>query len=242
MKVACIVPAYNEAGRIRRVLDVLLRCANLDEIIVVDDGSTDGTRVAASSVDGPRVFSLPHNAGKGAAMQAGAGLTDADVILFLDADLMNLTEEHVNRLIEPVISGEAAMSIGKFRGGRFLTDLAQRISPNISGQRAIRRELFLGVPRLHTSRMDVEVRINRYARRKRWRVKYVALPKVTHPLKEEKLGVWHGVLARTRMYREILSALLLDRNGVETRGTPETAVVTMPEGERSKKPAHSRRG
>ena len=233
MKVACVVPAFNEADRIGRVLDVVSRCTGVNEVIVIDDGSTDGTHAAASRYEGLRVYSLPRNAGKGAAMQAGATLTNADVLLFLDADLINLTQDHVERLLAPVVSGDATMAIGRFRGGRFLTDLAQKISPNISGQRAVLRDHFLKVPRLQAARMDVEVRINRYARRHRWRVKYVSLLKVTHPLKEEKLGVFRGVLARTRMYREILVAVLLDRNGADG-ATPATAVVKLIERRRTK--------
>jgi len=211
VKVACVIPAYNEEKRIRRVLDVVRQCSCVDEVIVVSDGSTDGTYAVARSVAGVRAFSLPTNCGKGAAMRAGASLTDADVILFLDADLINLTVDHVCKLVEPVEFREATMAIGKFRGGRWLTDMAQRISPNISGQRAVRRHLFLEVPKLTSARMDVEVRINRYAWRKRWKVRYVPLVGVTHPLKEEKLGVVRGLWSRTKMYRDIFIAVILDR-------------------------------
>lgn len=227
MRVACIVPAFNEAGRIGHVLEAVAASPQVSEIIVVDDGSSDGTAGAAMRHRNVRVYSLPHNVGKGAAMRAGATVTTADVLLFLDADLMHLEPRHVALLLEPVLSGEAAMSIGRFSGGRFLTDLAQRVSPNISGQRAIRRSLFLEVPRLDCSRMDVEVRLNRYARRKRWPVRRVPLHGVTHPMKEEKLGLLRGALERARMYRDIVRTVLFDRNGVEAFSSSDTAADTL---------------
>ncbi|GMV36500.1 MAG: hypothetical protein AMXMBFR61_10080 [Fimbriimonadales bacterium] len=237
MRVACIVPAFNEAGRISQVLEAVAACPLVSEIIVVDDGSSDGTASAAMRHPNVRVYRLPHNVGKGAAMRAGALVTSADVLLFLDADLRNLAPRHVDVLLQPVLSGEAAMCIGRFCGGRFLTDLAQRVSPNISGQRAIRRSLFLEVPKLDCSRMDVEVRINRYARRKRWPVRRVPLRGVTHPMKEEKLGLFRGALERARMYREILRTVLLERNGLEASSPPDLATISLanpePEGAES---------
>ncbi|MEP0765648.1 MAG: glycosyltransferase family 2 protein [Fimbriimonadia bacterium] len=227
MRVACIVPAFNEAGRICQVLEAVAACPLVSEIIVVDDGSSDGTAGAAMRHPDVRVYRLPHNVGKGAAMRAGATVTSADVLLFLDADLLNLQPCHVSVLLEPVLSGEAAMSIGRFCGGRFLTDLAQRVSPNISGQRAIRRSLFLEVPRLDCSRMDVEVRINRYARRRRWPVRRVPLHGVTHPMKEEKLGLLRGAIERARMYRDILLTVLLDRNGFRSDPQSDFAAANL---------------
>ncbi|GIV04799.1 MAG: hypothetical protein KatS3mg016_0374 [Fimbriimonadales bacterium] len=148
MKVAAIVPAYNEATRIERVLGVLTQCPSLHEIIVVNDGSLDDTATVAlqfaqhqATPNTPpvRVINLPVNRGKGGAMFAGATATDADVIIFFDADLIGLKPEHVERILKPVLEGEVAMSIGVFRGGRLSTDMAQILVPYISGQRALLR-------------------------------------------------------------------------------------------------------
>ena len=152
MKVAAIVPAYNEATRIEGVLQVLLQCPQLHEVLVVNDGSVDNTaevvaRLARDS-NTPllRLINLPVNRGKGGAMFAGATATDADVVIFFDADLIGLKPDHVARILRPVLEGDAAMSIGVFRGGRFSTDIAQVLVPYISGQRAMLRELFTEIP------------------------------------------------------------------------------------------------
>ena len=66
-------------------------------------------------------------------MAAGVAATDASVLLFLDADLVGLTQQHVLDLLNPVIAGEVDMSVGVFRGGRVFTDLAQVLVPTSPG-------------------------------------------------------------------------------------------------------------
>src|SRR5687767_6720203 len=108
MTVCAIVPAYNEAARVTAVLDAIAQAKRVDEIIVVDDGSSDSTRETAASHPAAgagrlRAFRQEPNQGKGAAMRRGADETDADVLLFLDADLIGLTPAHVDALAAPVV-------------------------------------------------------------------------------------------------------------------------------------------
>lgn len=203
MKVAAVVPAYNEERTIGTVLSVLTKCRALDEVVVVSDGSTDGTAEVARRFP-CRVVELPVNQGKGAALRAGTAATEAEVLVFLDADLVGLRESHVTDLLLPVAQGEVDMTVGTFRGGRLATDLAQAITPFLSGLRAMRRELFEEIPQVEATRFGVEVALTRHAHRRRLRVKEVPLPGLTHVMKEEKLGFWTGVCARLRMYWEIL--------------------------------------
>src|SRR5690606_7080704 len=104
----------------------------VDEIIVVSDGSTDATPQVAEQF-GAKVINLSMNLGKGGAMKVGVTHCNADTVLFLDADLIGLTPRHIKNLLQPVINDEVAMSIGVFGDGRFSTDLAQKISPFLSG-------------------------------------------------------------------------------------------------------------
>ena len=223
MRAACaVVPAYNEAERIARVLDTLHACPSVREIIVVDDGSLDDTYAAACAhpaVAAGKLRVLQHNPnrGKGAAMMTGADATSADVVVFLDADLIGLTPAHVESLVEPVLSGKVAMSLGVFMGGRFWTDLAQRLAPNISGQRAIRRDVFLSIPCVSKSRYGVELAITGFVIEEGLPICRVVLTDVTHPMKEEKLGFFRGVTARMRMYWQMLPYLLRRRRKKQRR-------------------------
>jgi len=89
MKLSIIIPAYNEAATIAHVVDAVLAVPLFveKEIIVVDDGSTDGTSEAISGREGVTVVSHEHNKGKGAAIVTGLSLSHGDYVLIQDADL-----------------------------------------------------------------------------------------------------------------------------------------------------------
>jgi len=125
--------------------------------------------------------------------------------------LVGLHPEHLRLLVEPVAAGDADMCIGLFRGGRSWTDLWQKLVPYISGQRALRRELFLSVPRVRDARSGAEVALTHHARIHGWRVARVPLVGMTHVMKEEKMGALRGVGARARMYWEIASYVSSER-------------------------------
>jgi len=202
-----VIPAFNEAARIGDVLRAVQAAPLLLDIVVVNDGSQDETAAVVRSFPRVRLLDLPSNVGKGGAMCQGARATEAELLLFLDADLIGLQPEHVVELLLPLARGEAEMTVGVFRGGRFWTDLSQILVPYISGQRALRRELFLAVPGLSRSRSGVETAITRYVKSEGLRVRNVVIQGVTHPMKEEKMGFWRGACARVRMYWEIAHSL-----------------------------------
>ncbi len=201
MGVTAVVPAYNEVSTIGCVVEVLRHVPLVDEVIVVDDGSRDGTAEAARK-HGAVVLELPENCGKGAAMTAGARQAKGDILLFLDADLEGLTPRHVVDLLEPVLRGEADMTVGIFKSGRKPTDYAQVLAPSISGQRAMKKDLFLAAG-VGTSRFEVEVMLTRFARERGLRVRRVPLANMTHVMKEEKRGIARGVVERMGMYKDI---------------------------------------
>lgn len=194
------------------MLEAIHRASLVDDILVVSDGSRDRTYDTALEVCGVRAVELANNSGKAAAMCAGASRCEADIILFLDADLSGLEPRHVDAIVKPVLEGSADMAVGVFRGGRFWTDLAQKIAPVISGQRAIRRDLFLQVPHLEEVRMGVEIALTQWSRVNRIRVAEVILDGVTHPMKEEKLGRIRGFGSRMLMYWEIGKVMMTSRH------------------------------
>jgi len=204
--VTAIIPAYNEATRIQNVLEVVKASSLIDEILVVDDGSADNTTEVVERL-GFRVVRLPENHGKGSAMRSGAVAARGDLLLFLDADLRGLSPAQVDSLIAPVHSDRAEMAIGVFRGGRTSTDLAQVISPNISGQRCLYRDFFLSAPMIEGSRSGVEIALTIHARANKQTIEVVPLDGATHVMKEEKMGFWRGTIARYKMYGDILITL-----------------------------------
>jgi glycosyltransferase involved in cell wall biosynthesis len=209
MRVAAVVPAYNEKERIPAVLDALKNASSVDEIVVVSDGSTDGTYELVAADPAVKTVKLDANHGKGGAMRAGAESTDADIVLFLDADLIGLDGGKVDAIVRPVVEQEADMAVGIFRQGRGITDLAQLLAPYISGQRALRREVFLDIKGVAGVRSGVETAITKYFYGRKLRVRHVILAGCTHCMKEEKLGLVKGLASRMKMYVDI-GRILLD--------------------------------
>lgn len=103
-KVTVIIPAFNEEKNIGQVIDKIKCSKNLDEIIVVDNASTDNTAKIASIHNAKVVFCKEQ--GKGYAMEKGLYEAKNEVIVFLDADVKNYDENVVNSLAEPIIKKE----------------------------------------------------------------------------------------------------------------------------------------
>jgi glycosyltransferase involved in cell wall biosynthesis len=210
-KVAIIIPAYNEEGRIAKVIRAALASSLASEVIVVSDGSLDGTARVARMVQGVRVIDLPYNHGKGGAMAEGVRGTRAPYVAFVDADLDGLEGRHIDDIIRPLLQHQCDMCVGIFRGGKVWSDTAQRVSPYLSGQRAMRRELFESIPYIDELRMGVEVALNQAAKRRKARVLRVVLQGVSNCHKEQKLGLVKGLQARGKMYTEIAEAMVKTR-------------------------------
>jgi glycosyltransferase involved in cell wall biosynthesis len=209
--VAVIIPAYNEEARILSVLRAAKGSKLATEIIVVSDGSLDDTADVARTVPGVRVHELPVNQGKGGAMAAGVRLTEARILVFVDADLAGLTGNHIDHIIQPLLDRRCDMCLGIFRGGKVWSDAAHTFSPYLSGQRAVRREIFEAVPAVGDFRLGVEIALNSEARRRHAKVLRVVLEGVSNCHKEQKLGIMKGLAARTKMYKEIGEAMVKTR-------------------------------
>jgi LmbE family N-acetylglucosaminyl deacetylase len=213
--ISAIVPAYNEAGRIGRVLAVLRQMPELSEIIVVDDGSADATwdDIQQAAALDARVRGVRHlaNRGKGATLFTGAREAQSELLLLLDADLMNLAPRHVYALIDPVCRGEADMTLGLFCSWHLNTTLAHWITPWLSGQRCLRKDKFLLLSEENAGGYGVETALSLTARRLGWRCRHVFWTGVFHPPSETHRGGWHGVRNRAKMYAEIFKAWRAER-------------------------------
>lgn len=204
-RVAAIVPAYNEQETIAEVIGVLQSTAGIDEILVVSDGSDDRTVEIARGF-GVRTIHLRENQGKGMAMAVGVAHTDAPVLLFVDGDILNLTEELLERLIEPVVSGRSDMNVGIRHRGWLLNQIQANTGPLLSGIRCLRREIFEAVPESHLHGFAIETGLNWSCRQLGHCVTTVVMHNLKHLVKEKKRGLVPGFQARYRMFAAVFGA------------------------------------
>ena len=121
-----VVPAYNEAATLERVVNKLLQLPQLLEVVIVDDCSSDGTaEVGAKLADtNSRVFYLrhPHNKGKTEALKTGFAATQGEIVIVQDADL-EYDPAEIPLVIDPIVSGYADVCFGS----RFMVRKATRV-------------------------------------------------------------------------------------------------------------------
>ncbi len=204
--VSAIIPAYNEAGRIARAINLLSQVEMIKEIIVVDDGSQDSTGREAKRL-ASLVLMLPRNRGKSYAMHVGVAHATHDVILFCDADMFGFTPRDIEELLTPVVNSSSDMSVGlrskPHYFSRFLPIVAQ-----FSGLRAMLRTRWNTMPFLLVSGFQIELALYLFAREGHWKTSYLHIPNLRHTIKEDKYGLWNGLYARVHMIAEVIGLLV----------------------------------
>ena len=207
MTLTCLIPAYNERARIAAVLQAVLGHPLIDEVLVIDDGSTDATAEVVRTYPAARLIALSPNVGKTAALARGLAEATGDLILLVDADLVGLSPRHLTALITPVLSGAADISISLRDNAPFLWRWLGL--DYISGERVLHKSIVTPhLAHLHAlPKFGFEVFLNSLLITQTARIAVVGWPGVMSPLKSRKYGLWAGVKADARMLRDLSRAV-----------------------------------
>lgn len=201
--VSVIIPAYNEAKTIGNVVATALSHPNVFEVIVVDDGSFDGTAVVAAS-QGATIVRHHSNRGKAQAMETGVSRSSKNILFFIDADVIGLTHSAMSEAIEAVQSYSVDMYVLVVDRGRMVPDAIQKYLPLLGGIRVMRRYIWFLVPENFKRYFQIELALNYFTRQiyasTCWRV----IPHFTHRIKETKRGIVWGLYQRFFMIRDIV--------------------------------------
>ena len=191
--VSVIIPAHNEEKTIGHVIKNVRSHPLVEEILVVNDGSTDETVATAKAAGATAIYSLPVNQGKAAAMHYGVEHAKNDLILFLDADITGLTHETVTELIGAVSDGGFGMAIALRWRGIYWSNKILRIFPTVSGVRTLTKELWRRLPHHLIKGFQIEIALNYYAKSTGVRMKLIFAPTLRQTIKERKYGLFNGL-------------------------------------------------
>lgn len=180
MSLSIVIPVYNERATVATILERVEASGMADEIIVIDDASSDGTREVLAEIarTHPKLKLLLHesNRGKGAALRTGIRAATSELILVQDADLEYDPRDYA-ALLQPIQDGSADVVFGsRFLGGprrttmfwHMVANQLLTLTTNIlynsiltdmeTGYKLFKREVIQAIP-LHSNRFDIEPEI-----------------------------------------------------------------------------------
>jgi esterase/lipase len=200
--VAAIIPAFNEGTRIKKVLETITQTKIIDEIIVIDDGSTDNTQAIVKLFPQVRYLKNEYNLGKAESMDKGVQSTKADIIFFCDADLIDFTPEIATQIIQPVKAGSTNMFIGL--RGNFMQSSVRLFALN-SGERTLHRIVWDTLPQSFKHKYRIEAGLNYHVQKHFGGYDYQTF-NYSQPIKEQKYNFLRGTSLRWKMNLSVLFA------------------------------------
>jgi len=155
--ISAIVPAFNEEKTVTGVVEVLLNNPLINEVICVNDGSTDKTlTVLESFKDKIQLINFSKNKGKSYALVEGIKKAKGEIITFFDADLTNLSDNHIKTLVDPILESKFKVVLGYPSNGWLPNPFS-----DLTGERAyFKKDLVPYLDRMAKTKFGVEIFLN----------------------------------------------------------------------------------
>lgn len=221
-KLVCIVPVYNEQDTINKTIESLKNIKVVDELVVVDDGSTDETKEILKEIEAIRILGYEKNRGKGYAIKYALKNINYDYVLLIDGDLEETSNQAV-KLINPVLNGYADVTIAKFPEAEKMTNkkggfglvkgLAKRgvkyftgksIDTTLSGQRVYKKEVLDQINYI-PDRYGVEIAMTIQSLNGNFKMLEIPVT-MSHRYTERS---FKGFIHRGRQFKDIISTLVI---------------------------------
>ena len=183
LSAGCIIPVFNEARTIAGVLEAVLQSNLFNDVVMVNDGSTDESlKIGQKFKPQIKIVNLVKNMGKGCALSRGIKKTKTDLVVFIDADAVNLSRRHLKLILSPFSNPKVCGVVGF--GKLIINNPAF-----LQGDRAYRRQLLLPyLKQMEKTRFGIELFLETLAKQKKWHCRHVQLTGIKKLLKFDKTG------------------------------------------------------
>lgn len=203
---SCIIPFYNELDRIQVVIEALQFCHEIDEIICVDDASTDGAgEIIEQKYPHVILRRLPFHQGKSEAVQYGLENVSSKIVLLMDADLDDIETEVIDHVLR-VMNRDTTLDMVVMQMKKF--DMTSRLTRGdfiFSGVRVVRTDMlqsFFSENEVHG--YELEIMMNQYAMDRQWMVVSQPFDAYCYP-PVKKLGFMTIVVRDVQRYPHLIS-------------------------------------
>ena len=220
--ISIIIPTYNDTTEIENIID---KCNSLKfekEIIVIDDGSTQKHKDILSKLKNIELITHKTNFGKSQAMLTGLKNSNGNIIVFLDADIINLETKNLEKLIIPVMKNNYDITMsekgaGLSKYGRYLG-----IAQTFTGERTFRKDLLLeNLDIFESHGYTIEAEMNKRFFNK-YKIGRTYWPNVENPSKIRH-GSFNGLTNDIKMYSDIKKHI-----GIKELTSQIKTAITLP--------------
>jgi polyisoprenyl-phosphate glycosyltransferase len=208
--VSCIIPAYNEANNIAKVLEVIKDFPYFEEIIIVDDGSKDNTVSIAESFakNNPRFNIIKNeiNRGKTAVINQAINKAQGQIIVMLDSDLIDLTTNNIIQLIKPIVNNKYSLTILDRAGDRKPIWGWTNCARFFGGERAFWKKDFLEIDLEENDGYLLETKMNFYYINNKKKIKTIYCDNLYTVHQYDKITFWQGTKSYLKMSSQIIKS------------------------------------
>ncbi len=208
---SCIIPFYNEGTQLLTIINTILNIKLIDQIIIIDDGSTNDIFSQTTSLDKTiELIRLDKNQGKSNAVKVGLARVRNTNIVMLDADYQNLQVQEVERILYKYTHTRVDMLLVKVKGGNNWMDRVLRKEVLFTGFRVLKESDLSKVFHSNPKGYQLEVAINEFMIENTKKVAYIESA-VMNVHKAQKWGLFYGLNKSIRMELAILNYLGLTK-------------------------------
>ncbi len=210
MKLSVIIPVYNEEKTLPQLIDKVKAVGLGKEIIIINDGSTDGTKELLDTIKDWNIIIVHHsqNLGKGAAIRTALPYISGDIVIIQDADLEYDPNDY-HKLIAPILDGQAEVVYGSrilgkakksylryYWGGRFLTFLTNmlygtKLTDEPTGYKVFRSDVLKNI-KLTCNGFDFCVEITAKLAKRGYKMQEIPISYIPRTFQQGKKLTWKG--------------------------------------------------